>query len=65
MLTLSEAQKSGRLPEFIDQEETRGVGPANQKQFDAAVKRLATPPRSEDRTSRSPARGGSSGKKTR
>jgi hypothetical protein len=34
---LSKAVKTGRLPEFIEQEETRGVGPATQKDFDAAV----------------------------
>ena len=65
MLTLSEALKSGRLDEFIAQEEARGIGPGNQRAFDRAVKALATQPRSEDRTSRFPSRGGSTGTKTR
>jgi hypothetical protein len=45
MITLSEAIRSGRLPEFIEQEERRGIGPANQKDFDHALKPLATQPR--------------------
>ena len=65
MLSLAEAVRTDRLREFIAQEERRGIGPANQKQFDRAVKALATRPQSEDRTSRSRGRGGSSGTKTR
>lgn len=65
MLSLSEALKADRLQEFIAQEEKRGVGPANQKQFDRAVKAIATRPRSEDQTSRSRAPGSSTGKRTR
>jgi hypothetical protein len=58
MLSLSEALKSGRLSEFVDQEEKRGVGPANRKDLDAAIEALAKQPRSTDQTSRSPSRGG-------
>jgi hypothetical protein len=50
-LTLKKALSENRLSEFIAQEEARGVGPANKKDFDAAVRLLATTPlRSEDRT---------------
>ena len=59
MLTLAEAVKSGRLQEFIDQEEARGVGPIDRAEFDAAVKRAAKAGSAEDRTSHSRARGGS------
>jgi hypothetical protein len=64
-LSLSEAIREDRLLEFIEQEEARGVGPISQKNFDRAVKALATQPRSEDRKSRSASRGGSTGKRTR
>ena len=54
MLTLSEALKTGQLREFIKQEEKRGIGPADRRKLDAAIKRLATTPlKSKDRTSRS------------
>ncbi len=63
MLTLSEALKSGKIAEFVKQEEKRGIGPASRKKLNAAIKRLATTPlKSADRTSRSTSRGGSSGK---
>jgi hypothetical protein len=63
MVTLSKALKSGRLPEFIAQEEARGVGPASRKELDAAIKALAaTPLQPEDQTSRSTSRDGSRGK---
>jgi hypothetical protein len=60
-ITLSQAQAEGRLAEFIEQEEARGIGPALSSEFDAAVKAL-TQPTQEGRTSRSPSRGGSTGK---
>ena len=44
MLSLSEALKTGRIAEFIAQEEQRGVGPASRRKLDAAIKRLATKP---------------------
>jgi hypothetical protein len=52
-LSLTSAIKDGRLPEFIAQEEGRGVGPAAQSELELAIKLLATQPRSEDQTSRS------------
>lgn len=62
-LTLAKALTTGKLDEFIKQEEARGVGPADSKDVEAALKHLATTPtRSGDRTSRSPSRGGSTGK---
>lgn len=63
MLTLTKALETGRLREFIAQEETRGIGPANSKEVDAAIKLLATTPtQSEDRTSHLPSRDGSTEK---
>ena len=61
MLSLSEAIKLGRLEEFIAQAERDGVGPANEADFDRAVRRLATQRQSEGRTSRSPSDDGSTG----
>ena len=38
MITLSNAIKRGRLSEFIEQEEKRGIGPVDrQGNFDAAI----------------------------
>jgi hypothetical protein len=63
MLTLSEALKTGKIAEFVKQEEARGIGPVSRKKLDAAIKQLATtPPKSKDRTSRSTSGGGSNGK---
>lgn len=63
MLSLSEAIKSGRLREFIAQEEARGIGPAQSGDVEKAIKILATTPtQSGDRTSRPPSRGGSTEK---
>ena len=49
----------------IRQEEARGVGPANQEAFDAAVKAILKDAPQCDRTSRSPSADGSNGKRTR
>lgn len=65
IISLAEAIREDRLSEFIEQEESRGVGPADQSAFNEVVKRDATQPRSEDRTSRSRPCGGSNGTKTR
>jgi hypothetical protein len=65
MLTLSEAVKSGKLQEFIEQEEARGVGPIDRAAFDALAAALVKAPQSEDQTSRSASGDGSSGRKTR
>jgi hypothetical protein len=63
MLTLTKALETGRLREFIAQEETRGIGPANRQDVEAAIKTLATTPtQSEDQTSHSPSRDGSTEK---
>lgn len=39
MLTLAEAIKTGRLQEFIAQEEKRGIGPADCRDLERAIKR--------------------------
>lgn len=62
MLTLAEAKRTGRLAEFIAQEEAHGVGPANRKAFDAAVTKVVKPPKSKGRTSRSALRAYSTGR---
>jgi hypothetical protein len=52
MLTLAKALNSGKLREFIAQEEARGIGPVSRKRLNAAIKALATkPPPQEDQTS--------------
>ena len=38
MLTLADAIKTGRLQEFIAQEEKRGIGSAARKKLDEALK---------------------------
>jgi hypothetical protein len=63
-MTLSEAVSGGRLPEFIAQEEARGIGPIDRAEFDGVVSELIKERRSEDQTSRSASDGNSSGKKT-
>lgn len=64
-ITLSEAISGDRLPEFIAQEEARGIGPIDRAEFDGVVFKVIKAPRSEDRTSHSASAGNSSGKKTR
>lgn len=60
MLSLVRAIKSGKLREFIAQEEARGVGPVDSAELKRAIKILATTPhQSKDRTSRSSSGGGS------
>ncbi len=44
MLTLSKALETGKLREFIAQEEARGIGPANRREVEKAIKTLATTP---------------------
>ena len=61
-LSLTEAVKTGRLKEFIAQEEARGVSPADLKEFQELSARLIKDTPQEDRTSRSHGRGGSNGK---
>lgn len=61
-LTLREAIDCDRLEDFITQAESEGVGPVGRDALDEALHRVIKQPQSEDRTSRSPSRGGSSGK---
>lgn len=65
MLTLLEAKKSGRLKEFIAEQEAAGIGPIDRAEFDIAVGELIKARQSQDQTSRSASHGNSSGKKTR
>ena len=60
MLTLADAMKSGRLQDFIAQEEARGIGPIDRADFEAARAKLVKAPRSKDRTSSSASRDDSS-----
>lgn len=60
-LTLSEAIRLGRLDDFVRQEETR-VAAVPAREFNSALTALIKAPQSEDQTSRSLSRGGSSGK---
>ena len=47
-LTLREAVASGRLADFIAQEERRGVGPVDGAALDAALARIVTAPQAGD-----------------
>ena len=58
-LTLKEAIQNGQLTKFIEQEERRGVAPANPFELDEVLAEIIKPPRSADRTSRSPSHDGS------
>jgi len=64
-LSLSEAQVSGRLEEFVFQEEARGIGPADPRRLDEALSRLIKVEKSANQTSRSASSDGLTGKKTR
>ena len=61
MLSLSEAMKSGRLPEFIAQEEARGLSDVDRAAFDRVITAAVKPPGSESRTYHSPSDDGSTG----
>jgi hypothetical protein len=62
-LSLSEALKTGRLDEFIRQEERRGIQPVSGTELLMAINTLAiTPLPAEDRTSHSSSDDGSTGK---
>jgi len=65
MLTLSKAVKSGRLQEFVAQEEARGIGPVGRQELDRHIAELVKAPQSKDQTSRSASVDGSTGKRTR
>ncbi len=64
-ISLADALKTGRLSEFIAQEEARGVGPVDRAEFDALTAALVKAPRSEDQTSHYASGDGSSETKTR
>jgi len=59
-LNLSTALKTGRLRDFIAQEEGRGIT-SDAIRFDQVVAAAVKPPRSEGQTSRSPSADGSTG----
>ena len=63
-LSLEAARASGRLDDFAEQEEARGVGQIARAAFDAATANLIKAPRSKDQTSHSDAGGNLPGKKT-
>ena len=60
-LTLRTAVKTGRLDEFVAQEEVRGVEAVTNGEYEAALAAVIRPPQSEDQTSRSPSDDDSSG----
>jgi hypothetical protein len=57
--------RSGGLEEFINQEESRGIGPIDRAEFDCAVAKVIKAKRLEGRTSRSADGGNLNGTKTR
>ena len=61
-ITLAEAQRTGRLQDFIAQEEARGVGPVSEAEFDLTTSAVIKTPQSDDQTSGSLPRDGSRGK---
>lgn len=61
-ISLAKAIKERRLPEFIEQEEKRGVEATDALTFYITIQMALTPPRLADRTSHSPSDDGSSGK---
>lgn len=65
MITLADAQKTGRLQDFIAEEEARGIGPIDRAEFDALAATLIKAPQSEDQTSHCSSGDGSTGKRTR
>ncbi len=65
MITLSKALAENRLEEFIQQQESAGVNPVVEKDFQQLTEKLIKSEQSEDQTSRSVSRDGSTGKQTR
>ena len=64
-LSLTDAIASGKLTQFIHQEEARGVKPVDKKRLNAALAKAIKPLKSKHQTSRSASRGNSGGNKTR
>jgi len=62
MLSLTEAIQSGKVSEFIQQEQERGVGPISEAEFNETASQVIKTPQSDDQTSRSPRRDGLRGK---
>jgi hypothetical protein len=62
---MSAAIKSGRLQEFIAQEEARGIGPVDRAELDRRIADLIKAKQLEDRTLHSASAGGSTEKRTR
>ena len=60
-ITLAEALRNDRLPDFAAQAEDDGVGPIDRAQFDGLLRRV-TAPLPEGQTSRLRERGASRGK---
>ena len=65
MLSLAEAIKTGRVADFIAQEEDSGVGPIDRSAFDTLTAAPVKAPQSTDQTSHSASDDGSSERKTR
>lgn len=63
-LTLRKALASGRLKDFVAQQEAAGIGPVEREELDRLLLRTIKAPRSKGQTSRSPSLGGSSGRRT-
>lgn len=63
MLSLADARKTGKLRDFIAQEEERGIGPVDRNAFDTLAAALIKAPQSEGQTSRSACDDNSSGTK--
>lgn len=59
MLNLSEAIRTGKLSEFIQQEQDRGIGPINAAEFEETAATVIKTPPQDDQTSGSPHRDGS------
>ena len=62
ILSLRVALTQGHLTDFIAHEESRGVSPADQRDFDCARAAIIKVPKSAGQTSRSPSADASSGK---
>ena len=65
MLTLAQAIKEDRLPEFAAQQEAAGLPPADRRAFEAIVGAAVKPVTAADQTSRSQTGDDSTGKRTR
>ena len=61
-LSLSDALRSGRMSEFIAQEEASGIGPVSEADFDALAAKVIRTSQSADQTSHSLPADGSRGK---